>query len=385
MKNTFTLLHSVCMVVVLSLLSGCSSEEHREGIVLEEFLYEQADFPSCHSVTIVELENGDLLATYFGGTHERHPDVEIRLQRKTPGGQWSAPQSVATVIQNDTLRYPTWNPVIFQPDGGELMLYYKVGPSPKEWWGEYITSADNGYTWSSPRRLELPLLGPIKNKPIQLADGTLISGSSDERHGWRAHIERSTDKGHTWEFIGPLNDGKKIAAIQPAFLQHGGDTIQVLCRTNGKNGNNRIVQACSYDAGKSWSEMTETTLPNNNSGIDAVTLLDGRHLLIYNHSTRNQENMGHKGRGVINLAVSRDGINWEAALVLDYIDQPEKQYSYPSMIQTADGLVHIVYTWHRQRIKHVVVDPQKLETYPIIDGVWPTDKVPFVTSPVDAL
>ena len=83
--------------------------------------------------------------------------------------------------------------------------------------------------------------------------------------------------------------------------------------------------------------------------------------------------------------MSRDGINWEAALVLDYIDQPEKQYSYPSMIQTADGLVHIVYTWHRQRIKHVVVDPQKLETYPIIDGVWPTDKVPFVTSPVDAL
>ena len=77
MKNTFTLLHSVCMVVVLSLLSGCSSEEHREGIVLEEFLYEQADFPSCHSVTIVELENGDLLATYFGGTHERHPDVDI--------------------------------------------------------------------------------------------------------------------------------------------------------------------------------------------------------------------------------------------------------------------------------------------------------------------
>lgn len=145
------------------------------------------------------------------------------------------------------------------------------------------------------------------------------------------------------------------------------------------------MQAWSYDAGKSWSEMTETTLPNNNSGIDAVTLRDGRHLLIYNHSTRNQENMGHKGRGVINLAVSRDGINWEAALVLDYIDQPEKQYSYPSMIQTADGLVHIVYTWHRQRIKHVVVDPQKLETYPIIDGVWPTDKVPFVMSPVDAL
>ena len=144
-------------------------------------------------------------------------------------------------------------------------------------------------------------------------------------------------------------------------------------------------QAWSYDAGKTWTEMTDTQLPNNNSGIDAVTLRDGRHLLIYNHSTRDEENLGHKGRGVINLAMSRDGVNWEAALVLDYIVQPEKQYSYPSIIQTSDGLVHIVYTWHRERIKHVVVDPDKLVTYPIVDGVWPADKVPLVESPVDAL
>lgn len=383
MKNTLSL--SLCATLLLSLVSSCAPKEHRDGIVLEEFLYEKADFPSCHSVTLVELENGDLLATYFGGTYERHPDVEIRLQRKTPDGVWSAPESVATGIQNDTLRYPTWNPVIFQPRGGDLMLYYKVGPNPREWWGEYITSSDNGYSWSTPQRIELPLLGPIKNKPIQLADGTLISGSSDESNGWRAHVERSTDGGKTWEFIGPLNDGKKVAAIQPTFLQHGGDTLQMLCRTNGKGDNQYIVQAWSYDAGKTWTEMTNTELPNNNAGIDAVTLRDGRHLLIYNHSTRDEENLGHKGRGVINLAMSRDGVNWEAALVLDYITQPEKQYSYPSIIQTSDGLVHIIYTWHRERIKHVVVDPDKLVTYPIVDGVWPADKVPLVKSPVDAL
>ena len=382
-KNTLSL--SLCATLLLSLVSSCTPKEHRDGIVLEEFLYEQADFPSCHSVTLVELVNGDLLATYFGGTYERHPDVEIRLQRKTPDGVWSAPQSVATGIQNDTLRYPTWNPVIFQPRGGDLMLYYKVGPNPREWWGEYITSSDNGYSWSAPKRIDLPLLGPIKNKPIQLADGTLISGSSDESHGWRAHVERSTDGGKTWEFIGPLNDGKEVAAIQPTFLQHGGDTLQMLCRTNGKDDNQYIVQAWSYDAGKTWTEMSDTQLPNNNSGIDAVTLRDGRHLLIYNHSTRDEENLGHKGRGVINLALSHDGVNGEAALVLDYIGQPEKQYSYPSIIQTADGLVHIVYTWHRERIKHVVVDPDKLVTYPIVDGVWPADKVPLVESPVDAL
>lgn len=380
MKNTL-----LSPLLFLLLLSCSSSHEHRDGIVSEEFLYDQADFPSCHSVTLVELENGDLLATYFGGTYERHPDVEIRLQRKTPGGEWSAPRSVATGIQNDTLRYPTWNPVIFQPKGKDLMLYYKVGPNPREWWGEYITSSDNGNTWSNPHRIKLPLLGPIKNKPIELADGTLIAGSSDESNGWRAHVERSTDGGETWEFIGPLNDGRETAAIQPTFLQHGGDTLQMLCRSDGKGDNQFIVETWSYDGGKTWTEMTDTELPNNNSGIDAVTLKDGRHLLIYNHSTRDQKNLGHKGRGVINLAVSRDGRNWEAALVLDYSNREGQQYSYPSIIQTADGLVHIVYTWHRKRIKHVVVDPDSLVTYPIVDGVWPVEKIPLVLSPEGAL
>lgn len=382
-KNAFSA--SIAAILLSTYLTGCAPREHREGILLEEFLYEQADFPSCHSVTLVELDNGDLLATYFGGTRERHPDVEIRLQRKTPGGVWSAPRSVATGIQNDTLRYPTWNPVLFQPEGRDLMLYYKVGPSPKEWWGEYITSSDGGNTWSTPRRIEYPLLGPIKNKPIELADGTLVAGSSDENNGWRVHVERSTDGGDTWEFIGPLNDGKETAAIQPTFLQHGGDTLQMLCRSNAKGDNQYIVESWSYDGGKTWTEMTDTELPNNNSGIDAVTLSDGRHLLVYNHSTRDQEGMGHKGRGVINLAVSRDGRNWDAALILDYIDGEGKQYSYPSIIETADGLVHIVYTWHRKRIKHVVVDPDKLETSPIVNGVWPADEIPLIASPADGL
>src|SRR5690606_7439234 len=98
------------------------------------------------------------------------------------------------------------------------------------------------------------------------------------------------------------------------------------------------------------------------------------------HSTRDQEGMGHKGRGVLNLALSKDGKVWEAALILDYIDEPEKQYSYPSIIQTSDGLVHIVYTWHRERIKHVVVDPNQLVTFPIIDGQWPLEDIPLVVS-----
>lgn len=383
-KSHLLLLISLVFLFQISLMAQTKSQstKHVDGIVLEEFLYDQADFPSCHSVTLVELDNGELLATYFGGMYERHPEVEIRLQRKTTDGVWTAPVSVAHGIQPDGKRFPTWNPVIFQPKGEALMLYYKVGPSPKEWWGEFITSNDNGHTWSAPKKLESKILGPIKNKPIQLRDGTILSGSSDEKGGWKAHIERSSDGGKNWTFIGPLNDGKKIGAIQPTLLLHAENKIQMLCRTRDEK-DGKITESWSTDGGLTWSEMELTKLPNNNSGLDAVTLKDGRHLLIYNHSTRKQKGMGHKGRGVLNLAVSRDGINWEAALILDYIDQPEKQYSYPSIIQTADGLVHVIYTWHRERIKHVVIDPDKLVTYPIVNGEWPFDKIPLVESSMD--
>ena len=109
--------------------------------------------------------------------------------------------------------------------------------------------------------------------------------------------------------------------------------------------------------------MTLTEMPNPNSGIDAVTLRDGRHLLVYNHTT--------KGRSPLNVAVSSDGRTWQAALVLE--DQPRSEFSYPAAIQSRDGLVHIVYTWQRQRIKHVVVDPDHLELKPMKDAQWPQE------------
>src|SRR6187549_3689611 len=88
-------------------------------------------------------------------------------------------------FENDSLRYPCWNPVLFKPSKGPLMLFYKVGPNPNEWWGMLMTSDDEGKSWSEPRRLGKnsaigDLLGPVKNKPIELADGTIICPSSSE-------------------------------------------------------------------------------------------------------------------------------------------------------------------------------------------------------------
>ncbi|MES2773088.1 MAG: sialidase family protein [Bacteroidota bacterium] len=387
MKRAIKNLLILCVLLACSVLqsksqtvnTGSGTKAHVAGIVLQEFLYTTASFPQCHSATILELENKELLCSFFGGTYERHPDVEIRLSRKKPGGQWTTPVSVANGIQTDTSRLPTWNPVLFQPKGRPLMLFYKVGPSPSEWWGELKTSNDGGITWSMAKRLPGNLLGPVKNKPIQLRDGTILSGSSNEKNGWKCHVERSENGGQTWTMIGPVNDPKKVKAIQPTLLTYPGGDIQMLSRTSYDE-DGYIAENWSKDGGLTWSEMKATSLPNNNSGIDAVTLKDGRQLLVYNHSTRTQKGMGHKGRGVLNVAVSKDGQHWDAALVLDYIDQPEMQYSYPAVIQTSDGLVHIVYTWHRTRIKHVVIDPNKLETYPIENGKWPYAKIPLVKS-----
>ncbi|HSE38584.1 MAG TPA: sialidase family protein [Blastocatellia bacterium] len=324
------------------------------AIVRTEFIYDQAPFPSCHASTIVETENG-LVAAWFGGTAEKNPDVGIWVSRRNDNG-WSKVLEVANGVQSDGHRYPCWNPVLFQPTGGPLLLFYKVGPSPSQWWGELTTSTDGGATWSKTRRLPDGILGPIKNKPVQLRDGSLLCGSSTEHAGWRVHIERTSDLGATWQKTGPLNDQTEFDAIQPAILAHPSGALQILCRSR----QGKITESWSSDAGKTWSAMKATALPNPSSGIDAVVLKDGRALVVYNHTAR--------GRSPLNIAVSSDGKTWKAALVLE--DQPG-EYSYPAAIQTADGSVHVTYTWKRQRIKHVVIDPRKLVLRDMPGGRWP--------------
>ncbi|MBA3484986.1 MAG: exo-alpha-sialidase [Pirellulales bacterium] len=330
----------------------------QRGLMESEFIFESAPFPSCHASTIAE-SNGQLIAAWFGGTYERHPDVGIWTARHVDGA-WTAPVEVANGVESPTLRYPTWNPVLFQPKNGPLMLFYKVGPSPSEWWGMLQTSDDGGKSWSKARRLPDNVLGPIKNKPIELENGDVLCPSSSEDDGWRVHIERTGDQGKTWTRTPALNDGKTIDAIQPSILVHGKDRLQALGRTR----NQRLFEVWSDDGGKTWGEMALTELPNPNSGTDAVTLADGRHLLVYNH------NPAEEGRSPLNVAVSTDGRAWEAALELE--NEPNVQFSYPAVIQTSDGLVHITYTWKRLKIKHAVVDLAKLQLRPIVDGKWPT-------------
>lgn len=350
----------VCLIAAAGLLHAAS----HPAIVGAELINPDAPYPECHASTIVEASPGHLVASWFGGTKERNPDVCIYVARQE-NGRWLPAEKVADGVQPDGApRLPTWNPVLFAPAGSPLQLFYKVGPTPRDWWGLSITSEDGGRTWGAPRRLPEGILGPIKNKPVALADGSWLSPSSTEGNksasgdkdseGWLVHFERSTDKGATWEKIGPVKKGPGFDAIQPSVLFHRDGRLQVLCRT--KQG--VIAQTWSKDGGATWSALTAIALPNPNSGTDAVTLADGRQLLVYNHSAHRADEA--KGdRCPLDVAVSEDGQTWRHAVTLE--DQPCKSgYAYPAVIQAADGRVHITYTVDRRAIKHVVLDPAKL-------------------------
>jgi hypothetical protein len=270
-----------------------------------------------------------------------------------------------------------------------------------------MASSDGGRTWTRPRRLPDEILGPIRAKPVLLDSNTLLAGSSTEDGGWRVHIEslriigsseratseragnalngratneragnerttneRTTNGGATshgatndvatnerapsdaerwiawvasaeaWTKTPPLNTPDEFGAIQPTILVHGPARLQILCRTQQRV----IAESWSSDGGTTWSAMKATQLPNPSAGIDTVRLADGRFVLAYNPSPDNRRSLA--------LAISSDGVAWSAPMI---VEEGPGEYSYPAIIATDDGLVHLTYTWRRERIRHVVV------------------------------
>jgi predicted neuraminidase len=340
-------------VVLASVALAAAPNQAPLSIESSAFLYTSAPFPSAHASTIVETSQG-LVAAFFGGTAEKNPDVGIWVARKD-GALWTPPVEVASGVQSDGKRHPTWNPVLFQVDGGPLLLFYKVGPSPRDWWGMVMASADHGRSWSAPAKLPDGILGPIRAKPVALPDGSVLAGSSTEHDGWIVHMERFTKPAGAssadawvqwlatqaaWTRSGPLNKRGDFGAIQPTILLHGPQKIQILNRSTQKV----VTENWSNDGGATWGPMRATTLPNPSAGVDAVKLADGRFVLVYNPSAAD--------RHTLSLAISTDGKTWTRALD---IDEGPGEYSYPAMILARDGRIHVTYTWRRERIKHVVV------------------------------
>lgn len=338
------------LLLLCATAPGSHSQSARPA---QEFIFTSAPFPSVHASTIVELPNGDLLAAWFGGTHENAPDVAIWASRRT-AGNWSAPYEL--------VREPNiacWNPVLFHTKDGRLWLYYKFGPNARTWTGARLVSTDEARSWSQPEHLPAGLLGPIKDKPLVLRNGTIVSGTSVESYSsWAAWIDRSTDNGKTWTKIGPIgpitvpsqptppsppDQAEHVSGIiQPTIVPLGNRHLRLYARSTSDIG--RICIADSFDDGLTWTQAHPTDLPNPNSGIDAVALRDGRVALIYNNTVT--------GRTPLNLAVSTDGEHFKIFATLE--DQPG-EYSYPAIIQGKAGELDMTYTWNRKRIRFATI------------------------------
>ena len=334
------------LIAGLSVAYLLSCTEKRE--TYSTFIFQEDLFGQCHASTIVEIDSGVLMSAWFGGSYEGAKDVSVWASYYRDS-KWEEPVKLANgIVNQDT--FPCWNPVLYMSATKRLFLYYKVGPNPREWWGMVLISDNLGDSWSEPVRLPENVLGPIKNKPISLGNGTFLAPSSvetlDDR--WLAHVEIFSDNG---EYITSLSldHGDSICAIQPSVLVHPNNTLQLLCRSR----QNLIAQTWSFDGGYTWEPMSLINVKNPNSGNDAVTITDGRHLLVYNPLESGKD--WWLGRNILNLAISDNGLDWNTVVVLENQDQGE--YSYPAIIQDSNGMIHITYTWDRKRIKHVILDP----------------------------
>ncbi len=319
----------------------------------------------AHASTLVQLKDGGVLVAWFAGRYEGAPDVKIYSAR-LHDGKWSAPVVLARADG-----VACWNPVLFHTRDGRLWLYYKYGAHPSTWKGARKWSGDEGRTWSSVEDLPDGVLGPIKDKPLVLPDGTIVSGSSVENGKWNAWIERSADNGRTWTKFGPIAvpasedipgaaalaaarekpgppvDGvytkiyppskTTVGIIQPSVVWMGGRRLRFFARSRTRAA--RIAVADSWDDGKTWTQAHFIDLPNPNSGIDAVRLRDGRIVLAFNDS--------YNKRTPLNLAVSRDGAHFR---IFKTLDSGPGQYSYPAIVQDRNGDLLVTWSWRRESI-----------------------------------
>lgn len=305
-----------------------------------DFVFEEdRPFKECHASTLIETAEGSLLCAWFGGTKEKHRDVAIWLARFSTGS-WSPPVRVAKISD-----IAHWNPVLFR-DEERVYLFFKVGKRVSIWQTYWMSSPDQGSTWSSPVELvpgDIGGRGPVKNKPIMLSDGAWLAPASTELGGWRPFADRSEDRGKTWvrsgDFAIDRNVIRGTGAIQPTFWESAPGQVHALMRTSG----GVIARSDSSDGGRSWCAAYATDLPNNNSGIDLVRLEDGRVVLVYNPVRKDWG-----PRTPLCVALSEDdGATWEK---LASLETDLGEYSYPAIVKTTAG-VAISYTWRRQRIR----------------------------------
>lgn len=314
-----------------------------------EFINAHPPQPFSHTSTIAEVAPGEFLAAWVSGPAPRTNGVNVWMSRRV-GGAWEAP---VETIKIDAA--PCFNPVLIpHPQTGELLLSYKIGPSPSGWTGILRRSRDAGRTWSEPETLPAGLVGPVRSKPLILDDGTMICGDSVEAYeAWAGWVNVTHDAGKTWTRHGPITiPGQPHGVIQPVIFwgDSAKKTLRALLRPTEKVG--VVCESTSSDMGLTWTPARPMPgMPNPNSALDVTELPDGRLAMAHN------DQVGAKTRLSLSLSADR-GLTWKRAIII--YEEPEGEYSYPAMILGSDGLLRITFSWKREKIGYIEVDPAAL-------------------------
>lgn len=306
-----------------------------------------------HVASICELPDGRLAATWYAGSREGAGDVGIYFATKSIGDtRWSPPRAIVTreSAARDLNRYikKVGNAVIFADGAGRLSLLY-VTVSIGGWSGSSLnltTSADGGAKWSRSQRLTLsPFFNVaelVKNAPSALLYGR-----------WAVPIYHelvSTFPEVLW--LDETQEGIRASktrvsagwfGYQPALTPLSANGAMAVLRND--DAAKTVSVARTEDGGSTWSTPERLNLPNPDAGLDAIRLDDGRMLLAFNDSETGRENL--------RLALSTDdGRTWTRIATL--AEESGADFSYPFLMQDSNGNVHLVYTWKRTAIRHVV-------------------------------
>jgi len=312
-----------------------------------------AGIASVHVASLTEFSPGRLAAAWYGGSREGARDVAIFLSLRTAGSSngWTPPVVVVdqASAQRELDRFvkKVGNPLIFSDGRGRLELLY-VSIAVGGWSGSSLnwkSSPDGGRSWTPSRRLVLSpffnLSELVKNQPLALQGGGWMVPMYHELFGKFTELLWLDVPGAP-AFAARSRAFGGRTAFQPAVVPVGSEAALLLCRTAGAQ--TEVFASRTDDGGIRWSPPVPAGLPNPGSGLDAIRLADGRILSAIND--------GRNGRDQLRLVVSPDGgRTWERGAIV--ASESGAEFSYPFLLQTADGTIHLAFTWKREIIQYL--------------------------------
>jgi len=343
--------NKIVLVLVLLFLAPVPGQA-APPVYASRFVDAGSGIPRVHAASIVETDD-QLHVVWYAGSREGASDVSIWYSSfDYEAGRWSEDKKLFDRLsaQKALGRYikKLGNPVLGVDANGRLWLYF-VSVSAGGWSGSainYSISADDGETWSAPKRLVTSpffnISTLVRTQPFNFPDGTIGLPVYHEFLGKFAELLRLSPEARV---LGKDRISWGMTTLQPAIVSTGEKNLLALMR-NGGNELEGVLSSRSNDNGKTWSPLETTGLASFDSSVAAIIDSENRLLLVFNNSKTN--------RNVLSLAVSTDsGKTWQVIHDFEKSKDKDNEYSYPSLLQDKNDEYHLVYTWLRKRIKHV--------------------------------